>query len=171
MDIQAIIKQKFERNQKALQLKPSLGLGTAISKTKISGLTCESTEGPWSFTTDMPEQMAGTAAGPTPGVLGRAALGSCLAMGYMLWASKMEIEINSLEVEVQTDYDDGALLDTSTAFPGYFLVRYVVHIESTASEATIKQLLDKADAHSPYLDVFSRGQNCVRQTKIITPKS
>ncbi len=166
---QAKIKQAFERSVKALSLRPSLGKGTGISKVKITGLTCEVEEGPWRFTADMPEQVGGNAKGPTPGVYGRAALGSCLAMGYMMYASHKNIDIRSLEVEVQADYDDGALFNEIDVPPGYLDVRYTVTVDSDAPEETIIQLLNEADKHSPYLDVFSRAQQCSRQVNIISP--
>ena len=165
------IKLAVERNTKALSLKPSLGLGTGVSKTRIkNGLTCEIEEGSWKFLADMPESVGGNAQGPTPGVYGRAALGSCLAIGYMMMAAKMNIPVLSLEVEVQADYDDGALLGTADVAPGYAEVRYLVTIESEAAEEDILTMINDADHHSPYLDVFSRGQNCKRDVHIISPK-
>jgi uncharacterized OsmC-like protein len=168
MKEQADIKNKFLRTQKALTLKPSLGMGTGISKTRIvNGLSCETTEGDWVFKTDMPKQVGGSGTASSPGALGRAAIGSCLAIGYMLWASKLEIEIESLEVEIEADYDDGALFGTSNAHPGYLEIRYTVRIKSPASDDEIENLLNIGDQHSPYLDVFSRAQSCVREIEII----
>ena len=165
------IKTALERSIKALTLKPSLGLGTGKSKTRIrNGLTCEIQEGNWKFVTDMPESVGGNAEGPTPGVLGRAALGSCLAIGYMMKASLLNIPITNLEVEVQADYDDGALLGTSNVAPGYLEVRYTITIESDAPEEDILRMIEDADQHSPYLDVFSRGQKCKREVHIVSPK-
>ena len=165
------IKTALERSIKALTLKPSLGLGTGKSKTRIrNGLTCEIQEGNWKFVTDMPESVGGNAEGPTPGVLGRAALGSCLAIGYMMKASLLNIPITNLEVEVQADYDDGALLGTSNVAPGYLEVRYTITIESDAPEENILRMIEDADQHSPYLDVFSRGQKCKREVHIVSPK-
>ena len=162
----------FGRTTKALELKPSLGAGTGISKARITdGLTCEVTEGNYILIADMPASVGGNMNGPTPGVYGRAALGSCLAIGYMMRAAKMNIPISSLEVEIQADYDDGALFGTSNAFPGYLDVRYTVTVESDAKEGAILRLLDEADKHSPYLDVFSREQKCVRQVNIISTKN
>jgi hypothetical protein len=88
----------------------------------------------------------------------------------MLKAAAMNIPIESLEVEIQADFDDGALLGTAPADvpPGYLEVRYSVTIDSDAPEETILQMLDEADRHSPYLDVFRRGQTCRRQVKITT---
>lgn len=165
------IKTAIERSTKALSLKPSLGLGTGISKTKvINGLHCEITEGKWKLEADMPEGVGGNSLAPTPGVYGRAAIGSCLAIGYMMKAAVMQLPINSLEVEVQADYDDGALLGTSNADPGYSEIRYTVNIESDAPEELIFRMIEDADQHSPYLDVFTRAQTCIRKVNIVTSK-
>ncbi len=171
MKEQTDIKSKFIRSQKALALKPSLGIGTGVSKTRIvNGLSCETREGDWLFKADMPKQVGGFASASSPGALGRAALGSCLAIGYMMWASKLDVLIDSLEVEVKADYDDGGLFDTSAAPPGYLEVRYLVRIKSPASPAEIENLLNIGDKHSPYLDVFARAQSCVREVEIINDK-
>jgi uncharacterized OsmC-like protein len=166
------IRSGFRRVAAALEQRPSLGRGTAISKTTIKdGLTCEVREGDWVFIADMPTQAGGNAAGPTPGVYGRAALGSCLAIGYMMKAAVMGIPIARLEVEVQADYDDGALFGTSDSVPpGYLEVRYTVMVDSEASEEVIQKMLDEADRHSPYLDVFARAQRCRREVNIVSKK-
>lgn len=165
------IKQAVERSAKALSLKPSLGIATGISKTRIkNGLTCEIQDGDWKLFADMPQSIGGNATAPTPGVYGRAALGSCLAITYMMELAKMGIPIDTLEVEVQADYDDGALLGVSSSVPGYSEVRYIVRIESEADESEILKILNVADSRSPYLDVFSRDQNCKRILQITSSK-
>ena len=165
------IKIAVERTTKALSLKPSLGQATGISKASIkNGLTCEITEGNWKLIADMPASVGGNNTGPTPGVYGRAALGSCLAIAYIMQAAKKEIPITSLDVEVHADYDDGALLGTTKAAPGYSAVRYTVTIESPAPEEDVMKMIDDADLHSPYLDVFNRGQNCKRDVHLVVPK-
>ena len=168
MKEQIDIKNKFIRNKKTLSLKPDKGLGTGISKTCIiDGLSCETKEGDWVFKTDMPKQMGGYDMASTPGALGRAALGSCLAIGYMIWASKLDVIIDYLEVQIEADYDDGGLFGSSDAPPGYLEVRYLVKIKSPATPDEIENVLDLGDKHSPYLDVFSRAQTCIRHTEII----
>lgn len=172
MSEQHKIKAAFQRVASALSKRPAFGLGTGISKARLkNGLTCEIREENWVFVTDMPEQAGGNGAGPTPGVLGRAALGSCLAIGYMMTASTMDIPITGIEVEVQADYDDGALFGTAPGVPpGYLDVRYTVTVETDATEGDILRLLDEAEHHSPYLDVFTRGQRCQREVKIVNHK-
>lgn len=166
------IKTALERSTKALTLKPALGRDTGISKTRIrEGLTCDVQEGNWKFSVDMPASVGGNGSAPTPGVYGRAALGSCLAMGYMMQAALMNITINSLEVEVQADFDDGVLLGIHKDVPpGYTEVRYTVTIESDAPEQEIMRLIEEGDNRSPYLDVFSRAQTCIRNVKIVSPQ-
>ena len=163
------IRAAVTRVSTVLAQRPEFGYGTKVSTAKIvGGLTCEIREGDYTFLADMPQQIGGEAAGPTPGVYGRAALGSCLAIGYMMKAAAMNIPIESLEVEIQADFDDGALLGTAPADvpPGYLEVRYSVTIDSDAPEEAIVQMLDEADRHSPYLDVFRRAQTCRRQVNI-----
>ena len=165
------IKLAIDRSIQAIKLKPSLALGTGLSRTRvINGLHCEIEEGEWKFKADMPASVGGEGSGPTPGIYGRAALGSCLAIGYMMMAAKKGIHVSRLEVEIQADFDDGALLGTSDEVPGYSEVRYNVLIECDANEALIMEMLNEADKRSPYLDVFSRAQQCRREVQIVTPK-
>lgn len=163
------IKTAFERSARALSLRPSLGRSTGRSVTRVrNGLTCEIEEGPWRLVADMPEQVGGTGAAPTPGVYGRAAFGSCLAINYAMRLAAMGVPVRSLEVEVQADYDDGVLLGVATGPAGYSEVRYLVTVETDAPEADVIRVLDDADAHSPYLDVFSRAQRCERRVSIVS---
>jgi len=161
------VKTAVERTVKALTLKPSLGRSTGHSTVTVKdGLTCEVVEGSWRFVVDMPTSVGGASAGPSPGVYGRGAFGSCLAIGYMMRAAREGVVIDSLTVDVEADYDDGALFGTVDAPAGYSEVRYTVTVESHANKADILRVLDEADAMSPYLDVFSRAQRCVRRVEI-----
>jgi uncharacterized OsmC-like protein len=168
------IKTAIQRTKKALTLRPSLGKDTGISKIRITqGLTCDIQEGNWKFKADMPEAVGGNNTAPTPGVYGRAALGCCLAIGYAMKAAEQEIPIDNLEVEIQADFDDGALLGTANKniSPGYSEIRYWINIESNAPHEKIIQMLDDADAHSPYLDIFSHPQKCIRKVNIVSTKT
>lgn len=168
------MKSTIERTKKALVLKPVLGQGTGHSRVRIiNGLHCVIEEGPWKFEADMPKGAGGSNLAPTPGVYGRGALGACLAMGYMMKAAELEVAIQTLEVEVEADFDDGALFGTvdKNIPPGYLEVRYKVNIVSEAPEEIIMQVIDEGDKHSPYLDVFSRGQKCIRTVQINSNKN
>jgi uncharacterized OsmC-like protein len=165
------IKSSFERSAKALAMRPSFGRGTATTKVRLrDGLTCDVEDGPWKLTVDMSAKSGGDGRAPDPGVYGRTALGSCLAIGYTLWAAKLGVAFSRLEVEVQADYDSGGYHGVADVPPGYSQVRCVVTVESDAPEANVLNAIDQADAHSPYHDVFTRALDVRREVRIAQPK-
>ena len=77
-------------------------------------------------------------------------------MGYQIRAARLGVDLNSLTVEIEADFDVAGMLSMeSTARPGYSEVRYHVSVESSAPEADILRVLDEGDVLSPYRDVFS----------------
>jgi len=161
----------FDYVQKLFRAKPEKARNTATSRVRIdSGLRCEIEEGPWRLVADMSEKAGGSASGPTPGVLGRAALGSCIAIGFVYEASRAGLDVSAVEVEVETDFDDGAMFGTSDAPPGYLQVRYVISVESTASEEELQWVADAAALRTPYLDVFGRAQDIEGAVRVRAPR-
>ena len=110
----------LDRIENAVTRHPSLGIGTERSiSTVTGGLRCTSEEGPFRFETDLPDTMGGDGSGPSPGVLGRAALGSCLAMGYQMRAARLGVDLASVTVEIEADFNVAGMLSMeSTARPG-----------------------------------------------------
>ena len=161
---QTYIREAVERNIEVLALKPSRGRLTHRTKARLlDGVRCEIEEGPWRFSADLPMKAGGDDSAPTPGALGRGALASCLAMGIAIWAARMGVSIDSLEVEVQADFDARGELGMGVGvYPGYSQVRYEVSIESKADKNEVDMLLSLAERHSPYLDVFGRAMDLSR---------
>jgi uncharacterized OsmC-like protein len=116
----------------------------------------------------MSEKSGGTGSAPGPGMLGRGALGSCLALGYAMWAARLGVAIESLTVDVEADYDSRGELGVADEIPpGYTQVRYIVTVASPAPEADIRRVLDTADKYSPYRDVFARAHDVRRDVRIL----
>lgn len=161
------IRTAFERSVRALSLRPGRGRGTAVTRVRLGeGLTCEVEDGPWRLVVSMPEKVGGAGAGPNPGVVGRAALGSCLAVGYRMWAARRGVPLRSLTVEVEADYDvRGELGVDRDVSPAYSEIRLVVSVESEASESRIEEVLAEAEAHSPYWRMFERPTRIVRRLR------
>jgi uncharacterized OsmC-like protein len=165
--VNAELRNVIERTVKALSLRPSVGQGTAVTRVRLTdGVACSIEDGRWKLTADLSEKGGGTASGPDPGVFGRAALGSCLAIGYAMWAARAGISLRSLEVEVQADYDARGQYGVDGVRAGYREIRYVVKVSSDAPEGEILRMLDEADAHSPYLDVFTHAQAVRREVRL-----
>jgi len=163
------IRTNVERKVAEVAERPSAGQGTATTRVTLKpGLECEIEDGPWKLTAGMSTKWGGTNAGPDPGILGRASLGSCLAIGYGVWAARLGVPIDALEVVVQGDYDSrGELGLADDVPPGYLQVRYRVTVTSPAPEADVQRVLDMADKYSPYLDVHARAHDVRRETTII----
>ena len=166
------VKSAFERNAKALSLRPTLGIGTAKTTVRVrDGLTCEIEDGPWKLTADMGAKQGGANEGPNPGVLGRGALGSCLAMSYTMWAAHLGFPLAGLEIEVQADFDAGAHYGVSDSTPAYSEVRYIVTVETDAPQEDVIQFLDHVDALTPYLRVFADPQQLRREVRVMASRS
>lgn len=172
MDAGARIRTAFERTEKVLTRRPGVGRGTATTRVRlVDGLTCEIEDGPWKLVADMAEKSGGNNAGPNPGVLGRGALGACLAMSYATWAAKRGVPVSGIEVEIQADYDTRGHYGVADVPAGYTEVRYVVTVQSDVPEADILRLLDEAEAHTSYVDVFRRPQRLCRDVRVVAPRS
>jgi uncharacterized OsmC-like protein len=162
------IRTALERNVKAVTLRPSIGLHTGKTHVRLRpGLVCDIEDGPWKLTVGMSEKSGGTNAGPGPGTFGRGALGSCLALGYAMWAARMGVPIDALDVDVEADYDSRGELGISDEVPpGYTQVRYIVTVTSGAPEEDVRRVIDIADKYSPYRDVFARAHDVRRELRI-----
>ncbi len=165
----SVIKEAFERNQKALQMRPSKAKSTATTKVRLfDGTTCEVEHKHWKFKVDIGKSEGGNDAGPGPGILERGALGSCLAIAYSQQAAVLGIPVDSIEIDVESDFDARGMLHLSDDPPGFEALRYKVRIESPASKEKIMQMIEEADQHSPVLDDFSRAIPVERQVEIKT---
>jgi uncharacterized OsmC-like protein len=165
------IRETLERNARAVALRPGIGRKTSRTAVRLrTGLACEITDGDWALTASMGAAAGVTPAGPGPGTLGRGALGSCLALGYGMWAARLGVPLDTVEVVVEADYDTRGELGVSDDVPpGYTEVRYIVTVASRAPEADVRRVIDTADRYSPYLDVFARAQEVRRELRIVAP--
>ena len=154
MDQQDIVKSAIERNVKVITARPAVGRGQAVTRVTLKpGLACEVQEGAWTLQVGMTDKYGGTNSGPNPGVFGRGALGSCIAIGYAMWAARLDVPITALSVEVQADYDvSGELGVSEDVRPGHSKIHYIVSVESDAPEERIREWIDLAERKSSWLD-------------------
>jgi uncharacterized OsmC-like protein len=160
----------IDRLESVLDRRADFGHSTSQSVTTlVDGLRCSTEEGSWTLESDLGETLGGTGSAPSPGVLVRAALGSCLVMMYQLRAAKHGVELTSIRVLVETDSEiAGMLLRETASPPGYSEIRYQVDVESPAPRADVLRVIDEGDRLSPLLDVFMRT-NSLQRTISIRP--
>ena len=167
----AQVREALERNVKAVSLRPGVAKGTARTTAVLRpGLACTVTEGSYELKVGMTEKYGGLGGTPNPGVLGRGALASCLAIGYGMWAARLGVPCEAIEVEVQADYDvRGELGVTEDVRPGYAAIRYVVNVISASPEEDVLRVLDIADRCSSYRDIFANCLPLAREVRIAAP--
>jgi hypothetical protein len=83
----------------------------------------------------------------------------------MLWAARLGMPLAQVAVDVHVDADARGLYGVDDVPAGYTSVRYVVSLSSPASHEEILHVLDTAEAHSPYMDVFRREYTLQRSVR------
>lgn len=157
VESQERIRTAVERGIEAMKLRSTLGRGTAVTTARLGdGLAVAIEDGRWRLAADMSERAGGSGGAPDPGVLGRAALASCLAVGYAMWAARLGVPLRDLSVSVEADYDVRGELGVTDDSPSYSEVRCKVRIDSPAARSDLEALVEITERHSPYLDLFRR---------------
>ncbi len=158
----------MQRAERTFGKRPEAAQMQKVAKAIVrEGTRCEFNENGWNFVADMPEALGGTATGPGPGTFARAALSTCLAIGYSMRASYLGVPLRSVEVELRADMDTRGLFCGQAQAPSYSGFTYIVTVDSNAPQADIQRVLDEADARSPYLGVFQTPQVLRREVKIV----
>ncbi|MEX0786188.1 MAG: OsmC family protein [Dehalococcoidia bacterium] len=162
------LKTAVERNVKAIGLRPSIGQGTAVTKVRVrDACTAEIEDGGWKLIADESVKDGGNGEGPDSGVYGRAALGSCMAIGYAMWSAKLGVPFDSIEVDVEADYDARGMFGVDDSVPpGWTGLRVIVRVESSAPEDEVRRAIEFADAHSPLLYDFSQPIQVEREINV-----
>lgn len=157
----------YQRMVRTVERRPAKARGTARTSVRVTeGMTCRVVDGEWELTLDLPDRWGGNNAGPNPGVFGRAALGSCLAMAYRRWAVEHDLPIRSLEIEIEADYDARGELGLADVTPAYTEVRYTVSVESDAPEEEVRRVFDLAETRCPYLVVWRDPMRMRRELRV-----
>jgi uncharacterized OsmC-like protein len=108
--------------------------------------------------TDMPRALGGGDSAPSPGWLFRAAIASCVASLVGIRAAVLEIPLDAVEVEVDSESDDRGILGLDEAIPaGPLSVRIVVTVRARGRVAAeLDELAHWAVDHCPVAEVLRR---------------
>jgi uncharacterized OsmC-like protein len=125
-----------------------------------SGLSVEVTgPGGERMLTDMPKGIGGTGSEPSPGWIFRAAAASCVASLIAIRAASTGLDIQSVEVEVDSESDDRGILGLDPAIPaGALSMKVVVSLDAPgADRPTLESLVAWAVDHCPVTDSVARA--------------
>ena len=169
MSSDEVIGTALSRTRKAIELRPSLGQGTMAVKLHLDrGIHCVTQSDQWRTEIDDPASYGGEDSAPSPSVYGFSALASCLAMSIKMLAVQSGTVIETIDVEVESDYDERAFFDLGDAQPGYQNFRMRIQVKSDAPEEVIEALVAEAREKSNWFNTFSRP-NAIETSVDTTP--
>ena len=102
---------------------------------------------------DEPPHLLGENTAPNPSEAVLAALGACLAVGYMANASQRGISLSEISIEMEGDIDVSAvwgLGDTPDGkVAGFTAIRVKAHLAGNASREELADIVERANQWSP----------------------
>ena len=111
------------------------------------------------MTTDMPTSVGGTDTTASPGWYLRAAEASCVATLIAMRAAHQQIQIDAIEVTVDSESDDRGILGADLYTPaGPLSTRVAVRLRAIgAEEHQLRKIVDWAVEHCPVTDAVRRA--------------
>jgi uncharacterized OsmC-like protein len=145
MDRDDAIRFAQERALSIFQRKQSAALSSAKASGHLDeGLRCTVSSDELDVRMDMPKALGGDGSAPSPGFFVRAGLIGCVAIGMKMTAAREGIPLESVDVDVEMDFDDGAMfgLGDNTAAP--LETRLTITLKSSAPWAAVEEMARRA---------------------------
>jgi uncharacterized OsmC-like protein len=144
---------------------PSSSLASLLpaARRRVSGSLTGPTEvalraGRHAITIDEPPALGGADAGASPVELALAAIASCHAIACRVWAAKLGIALDDVEVRAEGDLDlRGFLGLDDDVRPGFTDVRVTVAPSGPEPAERYRELADAVERHCPVLDLFANA--------------
>jgi uncharacterized OsmC-like protein len=107
------------------------------------------------FTVDEPEAIGGGNVAANPAEYALAALGSCQAITYQVWAAQLGVKLDKVSIDIDGDIDLRGFLGIDDRIrAGFNAVRIRVSLGGPEPAARYEELAAAVDAHCPILDLF-----------------
>ncbi len=130
----------------------------------------EITAGKHEFTIDEPASLGGTDKGANPIEHLLAALASCTVISYQVWAGKLGLQLDGVDVELTGDIDLAGFFGTGEGVrPGYEGIELQVSLTGPESEASYRRLEDAVATHCPVADNLTNGVPVTTKVQVAAP--
>jgi len=162
MSRDAEIRAAQERVIEVFRKKPAAARSSVTASGRVGeGLACRVTQGEHSALIDMPAAVGGGASGPTPGFFIRAGLVGCVAIGIKMTAIRESLALDSVAVDVEMDFDDGALFGVGPNSAAPLETRVIVRIATAEPWERVVAMAERALAADPYFLALRDAQKVV----------
>jgi uncharacterized OsmC-like protein len=162
------IKTALDRAANTITTRPAIGQRVYVSTAIVEeGLTCRVREKDHVIIADLPPSMGGDSQGPSPSTLLRAALSSCVAMGVKMWAARLDVPMERVEVRVETGVDArGQFGVAGSVTPGFESFRTSIDVVSPAHPDRIAEIVETSLRFSPLIDALRQPQAVETELRI-----
>ncbi len=160
------IRVAVERVADVFRKKPATAFNTKRASGPIeSGLVCRARQDNHTAVMDMPEPIGGEGSAPSPGFHIRVGLVGCIAVGIKLTAAREGIDVGAIEVDVEMDFDDAAMIGVSDNTAAPLETRVTIAVESAAPWDAVTAMVGRALERDPYFVAFRDAQSV--KTKLV----
>lgn len=141
----------------AITADPAAAAVSFDADATLVGITeVDVTAGTHKFKVDEPEVLGGTDVAANPVQLVLASLGSCQAITYRVWATKLGIALDGITVRTEGDLDLRGFFGLDDAVrPGFLRIRVSVTLQGPEPLARYEELVASVNAHCPVLDIVA----------------
>ncbi|MCB1385835.1 MAG: OsmC family protein [Nitratireductor sp.] len=147
----AVVRQAQTAVIERMRQDPDAACSTLVTTGRIEeGLTCHVAQGRFHATLDMGPGMGGDANGPSPGFFARAAIVGCVGIGVKMMAAREGLAFRSVDVGIECDFDDAALMGLSARTAAPLESRIRIEIDTDEDRATVRSLVDRALSQDPW---------------------
>ena len=162
--------QIVNQTSTALAGNPAAGVITPAARTHLVTDTATKVDvatSAHSFAIDEPASLGGTNEGANPVEHLLAALAACQVITYRVWAAKLGIEIDTVEVDADGDLDIRGFFGVDDTVPaGFSAIRTKVRISGPETAARYEELTRAVEAHCPVLDTLTRAASITTEVEI-----
>lgn len=165
------ITEALERVDSVFKKRPEAAMDTTKSSAVLAeGFKVNVTEFENTAVVDMSEPMGGGGTGPSPGFYSRTGLISCVAIGIKIAAAMERVPLDSVNVDLEMDWDDRGIFGTDGSPPDPVATRMTISVQSPAPEATVQKIIETGLRNDPFLQMALKPQK-IEQTINIAQSS
>jgi uncharacterized OsmC-like protein len=166
MSRDAEIRAAQERVIDVFHKRPAAARSTTRASGHVGqGLACTVRQGEHHAIMDMAKVLGGEDVGPTPGFFIRAGLIGCIAIGIKMTAAREAIALDAVDVEVEMDFDDGAMLGVGSNSAAPLETRVTIALATSVPWDRVTAMVDRALAADPYFLALRDAQKVVANVK------
>jgi uncharacterized OsmC-like protein len=166
------IKELYDRLASVLARRPAFArLDGHARVVNAAGLACAVEVDRHVLRADQCAAEGGGSSAPDPDQLMRASLGASIAIGCRIWAARLSVPIDAIELELVTDADARGALGVSADVPiGWSRVRVDVKITSPAPDDDVRRVFETAVRLNPMLANFGPQVRCSHRLSVVPPR-